>query len=200
MTQDNDSNAPDAHLPALTADLADHLRRLVADDLSARDGVRPQVDGATAVRERSSHNLTILAQRCGAEAPEHWPALIALHFTSLDAVAQGGESAEELLRRTVLRLLPAEALTGDVAAGHRYAWQPADGLVTALALDAPDSVRMLTDAERRVRRPRRSEGGRPGEPAGRTGGARGDPYAVGRAAALGLRRLPLRGEQGARPG
>ncbi|UCA48076.1 immunity 49 family protein [Streptomyces sp. WA6-1-16] len=147
MTQDNDSSAPDAHLPALTGDLADHLRRLVADDLSARDGVRPQVDGATAVRERSSHNLTILAQRCGAEAPEHWPALIALHFTSLDAVAQGGESAEELLRRTVLRLLPAEALTGDVAAGHRYAWQPADGLVTALALDAPDSVRMLTDAD-----------------------------------------------------
>ncbi|MFD4028462.1 immunity 49 family protein [Streptomyces sp. NPDC058576] len=147
MTQDNISNAPDAHLPTLTADRADHLRRLVADDLSARDGVRPQVDGATAVRERSTHNLTTLAQRCGAKAPEDWPALIAQHFTSLDRVAQGGESAEELLRRTVLRLLPAEALTGEAAAGHRYAWQPADRLVTALALDAPDSVRMLTDAD-----------------------------------------------------
>lgn len=147
MTQDNNSNAPDAHLSALTADRADHLRRLVADDLSARDGARPQLDGATAVRERSRHDLTVLAQRCAAEEPERWPALIAQHFTSLDTVAQGGEDAEVLLRRTVLRLLPAEALTGDAAVGYRYAWQPAAGLVTALALDAPDSVRMLADAD-----------------------------------------------------
>ncbi|MEV7915416.1 immunity 49 family protein [Streptomyces griseus] len=151
MTQDNSSSnsdtAPDAHLPALTAGRADHLRRLVADDLSARDGARPQVDGATAVRERSTHDLTVLARRCGAVAPEDWPALIAQHFTTLDTVARGGESAEDLLRRTVLRLLPAEALTADEASGYGYAWQPADGLVTALALDAPDSVRMLTDAD-----------------------------------------------------
>src|SRR5690606_21430005 len=146
VTQDNNSNntsstAADAHLPALTADRADRLRRLVADDLSARDGARPQVDGATAVRERSTHDLTVLAQRCGAAAPEDWPALIARHFTALDTVAQGGESAEELLRRTVLRLLPAEALAAGAGAGHRYAWPAADGLMTALALDAPDTVR-----------------------------------------------------------
>ncbi|MFI1226940.1 MULTISPECIES: immunity 49 family protein [unclassified Streptomyces] len=147
MTQDNDSNAPDAHLPALTADRADHLRRLVADDLSARDGSRPQMDGATAVRERSTHNLTTLAQRCGAEDPERWPALIAQHFTSLDTVARGGESPEELLRGAVLRLLPAETLPADGGSGYGYVWQPADGLVTALALDAPDSVRMLTDTD-----------------------------------------------------
>ncbi|WP_257137438.1 immunity 49 family protein [Streptomyces sp. st115] len=154
MTQDNNSGssntsgtAADAHLPALTADRADRLRRLVAVDLSARDGARPQVDGATAVRERSTHDLTVLAQRCGAAAPEDWPALIARHFTALDTVAQGGESAEELLRRTVLRLLPAEALAAGVGDGHRYAWPAADGLMTALALDAPDTVRMLTDAD-----------------------------------------------------
>ncbi|NEB40183.1 immunity 49 family protein [Streptomyces sp. SID14515] len=115
--------------------------------MSARDGARPRVDGATAVRERSTHDLTVLAQRCGAAAPEDWPALIAQHFTTLDTVARGGESAEELLRGAVLRLLPAEALTADEASGYGYAWQPADGLVTALALDAPDSVRMLTDAD-----------------------------------------------------
>ncbi|WP_103510973.1 immunity 49 family protein [Streptomyces sp. SM13] len=151
MTQDNNSSnsgtEADTHLPALTAGRADHLRRLVADDLSARDGARPQVDGATAVRERSTHDITVLAQRCGAAAPEDWPALIAQHFTTLDTVAQGGESAEELLRRAVLRLLPTEALPAGDGAGHRYAWPAADGLMTALALDTPDAVRMLTDAD-----------------------------------------------------
>jgi hypothetical protein len=146
VTQDN-SNAPDVHLPMLTADLAGHLRRLVADDLSARDGAHPRMEGATAVRDRSTHNLTVLAQRCGAAEREHWPALIAQHFTSLDAAAQGGESAGELLRRTVLRLMPAEALAMGEGNGYRYAWQPAEGLLTALALDAPDSVRMLTDTD-----------------------------------------------------
>ncbi|MFE2294304.1 immunity 49 family protein [Streptomyces sp. NPDC059452] len=145
MTQDN--HAPDAHLPMLTTAQADRLRRLVADDLSARDGAHPRVDGATAVRERSTHMLTTLAQRCLAEDPQRWPELIATHFTSLDTAAQGGENADELLPRTFLRLLPAEAIGGDVAAGFRYARRPADGLVTALALDAPDSVRMLTDAD-----------------------------------------------------
>ncbi|MCI4041894.1 immunity 49 family protein [Streptomyces sp. TRM75563] len=151
MTQDNNSSnsgtEADTHLPALAAGRADHLRRLVADDLSARDGARPQVDGATAVRERSTHDITVLAQRCGAAAPEDWPALIAQHFTTLDTVAQGGESAEELLRRAVLRLLPTEALPAGDGAGHRYVWPAADGLVTALALDTPDAVRMLTDAD-----------------------------------------------------
>ncbi|WP_258045171.1 immunity 49 family protein [Streptomyces sp. SM11] len=146
MTQDN-SNAPDAHLPMLTADRAGHLRRLVADDLSARDGAHPRVEGSTAVRERSTHNLTVLAQRCGTSEREHWPALIAQHFTSLDTAAQSGESAEDLLRRTVLRLLPDKALATGEGSGYRYAWQPAEGLVTALALDAPDSVRMLTDTD-----------------------------------------------------
>ncbi|WNF28521.1 immunity 49 family protein [Streptomyces sp. C11-1] len=152
MTHDNDNatapaSAPDAHLPMLTTAQADRLRCLVADDLSARDGAHPRVDGATAVRERSTHALTTLAHRCRAAAPELWPTVIAEHFTSLDTVSQGGESAEELLSRTVLRLLPTEALAADERAGFRYAWQPADHLMTVLALDAPDTVRMLTDAD-----------------------------------------------------
>nr|WP_237500036.1 immunity 49 family protein [Streptomyces sp. SID8379] len=61
--------------------------------------------------------------------------------------SQGGESAEELLERTCLRLVAPGAVPADMADGFGYLRGVADGLNLALALDAPTSVRLLTDAD-----------------------------------------------------
>ncbi|MEK8144337.1 hypothetical protein NKH18_28330 [Streptomyces sp. M10(2022)] len=89
--------------------------------------------------------LTTLAQRCRAAEQDHWPALIAHHFTELESASRGGEGTQELRRQTYLRLLPADAFDGEAAGDFRYTRQPAEGLLTALALDSPGSIRMLND-------------------------------------------------------
>ncbi|MFD5320113.1 hypothetical protein [Streptomyces sp. NPDC127098] len=78
---------------------------------------------------------------------DRWPELVAAHFAALREAGQGGESAEELLRGTHARLLPADALTPELADAMRYARVVADGLVLIHALDGPTSVRVLTDRD-----------------------------------------------------
>ncbi|QNP70582.1 immunity 49 family protein [Streptomyces roseirectus] len=122
---------PDAELPMLTAAQADHLRSLAAPH--AQEGHR-----------YSLHNL---ARRCLRAPEEQWPALVDTHFAHLREASRGGESAGELLADAHIRLLPAESVGPDVAADLTYARVVADGLLFAYALDAPTSVRILTDGD-----------------------------------------------------
>ncbi|WP_338694837.1 immunity 49 family protein [Streptomyces sp. Q6] len=141
-------DAPDPHLPLLTGAQADRLRGLVTDHLHSRTGTRPTVVGDTAEADGRRHPLTNLAQSCAAAPEEHWPELVDAHFDSLAEASQGGESAEELLARTCLRLVaPGTLSAADAAAGFGYLRGVADGLHLALALDAPTSVRLLTDED-----------------------------------------------------
>ncbi|MEU5810003.1 immunity 49 family protein [Streptomyces sp. NPDC047718] len=57
------------------------------------------------------------------------------------------ESTEELLRGAHARLLPVDSLTPELVGRMRYARVVAEGLVFAYALDGPDGVRILTDAD-----------------------------------------------------
>ncbi|MFJ8503758.1 immunity 49 family protein [Streptomyces avermitilis] len=139
MTQ---HHAPDAHLPMLTVPQAARLRDLTATYFFTRHGVRLAVEGGTVEHDGHLRPLTALAQRCRAEAEERWPEMVEQHFIRLEAASQGGESAQELLRQTRLRLLPADALPSD---DFRYTRPVAEGLVLALALDAPTSIRILND-------------------------------------------------------
>ncbi|MEV1022637.1 immunity 49 family protein [Streptomyces sp. NPDC050264] len=140
-------DAPDPHLPLLTAARADRLRGLVADRLHACTGARPTVAGDTAEAGGHRHPLTNLAQRCHAAPEETWPELVDEFFASLATASQGGESTEELLERTCLRLVPPGAVPADTADGFSYLRGVAEGLNLALALDGPDSVRLLTDQD-----------------------------------------------------
>ncbi|MFF9587050.1 immunity 49 family protein [Streptomyces achromogenes] len=124
-------DTPDPTLPMLTAAQAAHLRALAAP--YARDG-----------RE---HPLTNLAYACREVREEHWPGLVAAHFSRLEQASTGGETAEELLRGVHARLLPVDSLGPGLGAAMRYARVVAEGLVFAYALDGPTSVRILTDAD-----------------------------------------------------
>ncbi|MGY0022850.1 immunity 49 family protein [Streptomyces sp. cg35] len=140
-------DAPDPHLPLLTVAQADRLRGLVADRLHARTGVRPTVTGDTAEADGHRHPLTNLAQLCRTAPEDAWPELVEEFFARLDAASRGGESAEELLERTCLRLVPPGAVPADAADGFQYTRKVAEGLNLALALDGPASVRLLTDQD-----------------------------------------------------
>ncbi|MCQ4208982.1 immunity 49 family protein [Streptomyces longispororuber] len=134
----------DAQLPSLTVAQADRLRALVADHLHTRTGTRPTVVGDTAEAGERRYPLTNLAQRCRATPEEDWPELVEGFFDALADASSGGESAEELLAATCLRLVPAGALPAD---GFGYLRGVADGLHLALALDSPTSVRILDDTD-----------------------------------------------------
>lgn len=54
---------------------------------------------------------------------------------------------DELLRDAHARLLPADAITPEIAGSMRYARKVAEGLVFAYALDRPSDVRILTDPD-----------------------------------------------------
>ncbi|MEU6818987.1 immunity 49 family protein [Streptomyces atriruber] len=142
----NEHHAPDPHLPMLTLPQAECLRSLTADHFLTRHGIRPRVEGdAVLWGDGRRSPLPNLAHQCRATAEEHWPRLVEQHFTTLDNASRGGESAQELLDRTVLRLLPDDAFPGEMANAFRYARPVAEGLLLALALDAPTSVRILDD-------------------------------------------------------
>ncbi|MEV7192462.1 Imm49 family immunity protein [Streptomyces sp. NPDC093510] len=142
----NEHLAPDPHLPMLTFPQAERLRNLTADHFLSRRGIRPRIEG-DAVLWGDGHRspLLNLAHQCRTVAEEHWPRLVEEHFTRLDNASQGGENAQELLAGVVLRLLPDDALAGELANGFRYVRPVAEGLALALALDTPTSVRMLND-------------------------------------------------------
>lgn len=130
----------------LTVPQAERLSGLAVDHF-IRQGRRTTVGGGIVVHEDGRQNpLTSLAHRCRDIAEEHWPAVVEEYFRRLDSVGRGGEDAEGLLRNTYLRLLPDDALA-DIADGFRYVRPVSEGLLAALALDAPETVRILGDAD-----------------------------------------------------
>ncbi|MER7466433.1 immunity 49 family protein [Streptomyces sp. NPDC097981] len=124
-------DAFDPALPMLTPSQAAYLRNLAAPH--TEDGHHYALDG--------------LAARCAQVPQEQWPELVAAHFEVLRRASRGGESSEELLRGAHARLLPVDSLTPELVDRMRYARVVAEGLVFAYALDGPDSVRILTDAD-----------------------------------------------------
>lgn len=141
-----ENEAPDSHLPMLATPQAERLRSLVAESVRARFGAEEGLVlvGDAVERDGDLFPLANLALRC-AEAPEDdWPALVDAHFTALAGASRGGEDAEELLAGTCLRLVPADAVGGSVPV---HAREVAEGLRLALALDGPDSVRLLTEED-----------------------------------------------------
>lgn len=116
----------------LTADQAGYLRSLAAPHHAAVGGHRTP--------------LLNLAQQCRKSPRKSWPGIVAAHYAQLAGAGQGGESAEELLRGVCVRLLP-DALSPELADAMSYARRIADGVLLALALDGPTSIRLLTDAD-----------------------------------------------------
>ncbi|MFB7413962.1 immunity 49 family protein [Streptomyces sp. NPDC056121] len=140
-------HVPDPHLPMLNVPQAERLRSLTAAHFLARHGTQMTVTGDAVRLEGRLSPLSNLAQRCRQSAEDDWPRIVEQHFVALENSSQGGESATELLERTCWRLLPDDAFEGDTADGFRYARPVAEGLLAALALDAPTSVRILDDRD-----------------------------------------------------
>jgi hypothetical protein len=126
---------------------AERLRSLTAAYFLARHGTHMTVTGDAVRQEGRLSPLSNLAQRCRRSAEDDWPRIVEQHFAGLENSSQGGESATELLERTCWRLLPDDAFAGETADGFRYARPVAEGLIAALALDTPTSVRILGDQE-----------------------------------------------------
>lgn len=142
----NEHHASDPHLPMLTFPQAEHLRNLTADHFLARLGIPPRLEGDAVVpADGRRYPLSNLAHQCRGVSDAHWPDLVQRHFTALDDASRGDESPAELLAGAYLRLLPADAFPGDAADSFRYTRPVADGLLLALALDTPGSVRILDD-------------------------------------------------------
>ncbi|MGD6746475.1 immunity 49 family protein [Streptomyces sp. BH106] len=141
-----ENEAPDSHLPMLATPQAERLRSLVAESVRARFGAEEGLVLVGDAVERDGHlfPLVNLALRCAEASEGDWPALVDAHFAALADASQGGEGAEELLAGTCLRLVPADA-AGPAAPVH--AREVAEGLRLALALDGPDSVRLLTEED-----------------------------------------------------
>ncbi|MFI7010939.1 immunity 49 family protein [Streptomyces sp. NPDC050145] len=167
-------DTPDAHLPVLTTAQADRLRGLVAAALERRHGTPPAFEGDTVAVAGHRHPLTNLAQRCRVTPEVAWPELVEQQFAHLAEASQGGESAEELLAGTRMRLVAPGAVPADGADRFSYMRAVAPGLNLALALDAPTTVRLLNDQD--VARA-------------------GDPDALWEAAGRNLSREPFRHEE-----
>ncbi|MFH8470512.1 immunity 49 family protein [Streptomyces sp. NPDC017936] len=140
-------DAPDTSLPSLTVAQADRLRTLTADHFAARHGIRPAVTADAVEHDGHRYPLANLARWCRDAPEETWPDLVGQHFTRLESASRGDEDAERLLRGTRLRLLPHDAFPADAADRFRYVRPVAEDLVVALALDAPETVRVLGDSD-----------------------------------------------------
>ncbi|GHH81104.1 hypothetical protein GCM10018781_62980 [Kitasatospora indigofera] len=138
----------DPHLPALTVDEAERLRELVRHEL-ARRGVAVTVAGDTVHAPQGTNSLFNLAETCRRSDPRSWPQLVEQHFGALaNAGRTMDDGAAQLLRGAYLRLVPDDSLPPEALAdSFRYARPVATGLLEALALDLPDSVRLLTDQD-----------------------------------------------------
>lgn len=141
-----ENEAPDSHLPMLATPQAERLRALVAACVRERYGADSgfALVGDAVKREGQLFPLANLARRCEAAPEGDWPTLVDAHVAALADASQGGEDAEELLAGTCLRLVPADA-AGPATPVH--AREVAEGLRLALALEGPDSVRLLTDED-----------------------------------------------------
>jgi hypothetical protein len=137
-------DTPDAHLPQLSVAQADRLRALTADHLAARHGIRPAVTADAAEHDGRRYPLVNLARWCRDAPEESWPDLVRQHFARLESASRGGEDAQHLLSHTRLRLLPDDALPAE-ATNFGYVRPVAEELIAALALDTPESVRILDD-------------------------------------------------------
>lgn len=139
-------DAPDNQLPMLTVRQAELLREAASSYFLARYGVRPTIEDGVIEHDGHRNPLITLAQKLRSVPEDQWPELIGQHFARLEVSSQGGnEEAEELLTRTYLRLLPADALPPQ--GQWRYVRPVAGDLVEALSLDAPTWVRLLDDSD-----------------------------------------------------
>ncbi|MFD7294342.1 Imm49 family immunity protein [Streptomyces sp. NPDC059897] len=141
-----ENEAPDSHLPMLATPQAERLRALVAACVRARYGADSGfvLVGDAVKRDGHLFPLANLARRCEEAPDDDWPTLVDAHFAALADASQGGEDADELLTGTCLRLVPADAAGPAVPVHTR---EVAEGLRLALALEGPDSVRLLTDED-----------------------------------------------------
>ncbi|MFF2185487.1 hypothetical protein [Streptomyces sp. NPDC058155] len=140
-------NSFDAHLPALTTEQADHLRELVRRH-HARRGDSVTVSGDTVHADQGTRALYNLAELCRRAEPEAWPRIVEHHFDALDnGTRSAGAGAEDILRNVYLRLVPDDAIPAEAAASFGYTRPVATGLLEALALDLPDSLRLLDDRD-----------------------------------------------------
>ncbi|MFJ9845450.1 hypothetical protein ACIRYZ_34420 [Kitasatospora sp. NPDC101155] len=135
----------DPDLTALTTDQADHLRELVRQ-YHAGVGVRATVTGQFVQRAEGASNLYNLAEFCRRAEPGEWPQLVERHFRAL---AGAGESTpqgqDDVLRCAYLRLIADDAIPAEMAPSFSYLRPVATGLMEALCLDLPDTVRTLDD-------------------------------------------------------
>jgi hypothetical protein len=130
----------------LTREQADRLRGLAAAHF-ARRGTPVTVDGASLRTEDRLLALENLAHLCRSSADDRWPELVESHFTALLAVNPDPGPADRVLRNAYLRLIPDDALPPEVMRGFTYVRPAADGLLEAIALDEPDTVRLLDDRD-----------------------------------------------------
>jgi hypothetical protein len=138
----------DPHLPRLTTDQADRLRELCRAYFTAQ-GFAATVggDAVSIPGQQRGLPLTNLSHFCRSTAPGQWPDLIEGHFSALLAVAPDTGGDDELLRGVRLRLLPDDFLPAEAVHQFTYLRPVAEGLQEALQLDAPDTVRTLSDAD-----------------------------------------------------
>lgn len=139
----------DPYLTALTVEQADRLRELVRQD-HARRGNSATVDGDTVHGARGTQSLYNLAELCRRAEPGAWAGIVEHHFNALEAAtrsADAGTGAEDIRGSVYLRLVPDDAIPAEAASSFSYTRPVATGLLEALALDLPDSLRLLDDRD-----------------------------------------------------
>ncbi|WP_405824338.1 hypothetical protein OG705_29480 [Streptomyces sp. NBC_00838] len=137
----------DLHLSALTTEQADRLRELVRQH-HARRGESVSVSGDTVHAAPGTRGLFNLAERCRRAEPHTWPEIVERHFDALDnATRAAGSGTGDILRSVYLRLMPDDAIPAEAASSFSYALPVATGLLEVLALDLPDSLRLLDDED-----------------------------------------------------
>lgn len=140
-------SSSDTHLPSLTAEQAEYLRELVRQH-HARQGESVTVSGGTVHSDQGTRALFNLAELCRRAEPGAWPQLVEHHFNALDnGTRSAGADAEEIRRNVYLRLVPDDTIPAEAAGSFSYTRPVATGLLEALALDLPDSLRLLDDRD-----------------------------------------------------
>ncbi|MFD0265171.1 hypothetical protein ACFVGY_01045 [Streptomyces sp. NPDC127106] len=143
------AGSPDPHLTALTVRQADHLRDLVGRYHADR-GEQVTVEGDTVRAPQGTAALYNLAEYVRRADPRDWPRIVEHHFAALASARESASvpaAPDDVLRRAFLRLIPDDALPPEAAASFGYVRPVATGLSEALALDLPDSVRLLDDRD-----------------------------------------------------
>ncbi|MEV3989887.1 immunity 49 family protein [Streptomyces sp. NPDC049837] len=144
---DTGAVAHDPGLPALTTRQADYLRDLVRRHHADR-GTPVTVTGATVRAAQGTQSLHNLAEYCRRADPRAWPELVDRHLSALERATHAKPDApERVLENAYLRLVPDDAFPPEVASSFRYARKIAPGLLETLALDLPETVRVLDDKD-----------------------------------------------------